>query len=109
MGNSEEKTVYLTFDQGYEAGYTEKILDTLKEKQVSATFFITAHYVNTQDAIIKRMIQEGHILRKPHSKPQKYARTNRRKTKRRNNETPPSNLRKIRSRNEIPKTTKRRI
>ena len=31
MGNKEKKYVYLTFDEGYEAGYTEKILDTLKE------------------------------------------------------------------------------
>ncbi len=47
MGNSEKKYAYLTFDEGYEAGYTAKILDTLKEEKVQATFFITAHYANT--------------------------------------------------------------
>ena len=54
--------VYLTFDNGYEAGYTEKILDVLKENQVPAAFFITGHYVNTQPELIQRMIDEGHII-----------------------------------------------
>lgn len=58
MGNSSKQYVYLTFDEGYEAGYTEKILDTLKEEKVQATFFITAHYVNTASDIVKRMIDE---------------------------------------------------
>lgn len=58
MGNKEKKYVYLTFDEGYEAGYTEKILDTLKEEKVSAVFFVTAHYVNTAGDIVKRMIDE---------------------------------------------------
>lgn len=62
MGNNEEKAVYLTFDSGYEAGYTEKILDILKEKNVTATFFITAHYLNTAPELVKRMIDEGHIV-----------------------------------------------
>ena len=68
MGNNEKKYVYLTFDNGYEAGYTEKILDTLKENNVSATFFITAHYLNTASDLVERMINEGHIVRKPYSK-----------------------------------------
>ena len=75
MGNSEKKYIYLTFDMGYEAGYTEKILDTLKEEKVPAVFFVTAHYVNSEEDLIKRMIDEGHIVRKPYSKPQKYAYT----------------------------------
>lgn len=62
MGNSEEKTVYLTFDEGYEAGYTQKILNVLKENNVKATFFITAHYLNTQPELVQRMIEEGHIV-----------------------------------------------
>ena len=62
MGNSEKKYIYLTFDEGYEAGYTEKILEVLKSNQVSATFFITAHYVNTQEELVKKMIDEGHIV-----------------------------------------------
>lgn len=62
LGNNEEKSIYLTFDLGYEAGYTEKILDALKENNVQGTFFITAHYVNTASDIVKRMIDEGHII-----------------------------------------------
>lgn len=62
MGNSEKPYIYLTFDSGYEAGYTNKILDTLKEKNVKATFFITAHYLNTATDLVKRMIDEGHIV-----------------------------------------------
>ncbi len=62
MGNKEKKYVYLTFDMGYEAGYTEKILEVLKQNDVKATFFITAHYVNTQPELVKRMINEGHIV-----------------------------------------------
>ena len=62
MGNNEENIIYLTFDSGYEAGYTQKILDVLKEKNVKATFFITAHYLNTAPEFVKRMIDEGHIV-----------------------------------------------
>ena len=69
MGNAQDKYVYLTFDEGYEAGYTEKILDALKENNVKAAFFITGHYLNTASDLVKRMIDEGHIVRKPYSKP----------------------------------------
>ena len=62
MGNNEKKYVYLTFDEGYEAGYTPSILKTLKENNVTATFFITAHYLNTQEELVKQMIEEGHIV-----------------------------------------------
>ena len=62
IGNNSQKNIYLTFDAGYEAGYTIKILDVLKEKGVSATFFITSHYLNTADEQVKRMIEEGHTI-----------------------------------------------
>lgn len=62
MGNKESKNVYLTFDEGYEAGYTEKILETLKQNNVKAAFFITAHYVNTNPDLVQKMIDEGHIV-----------------------------------------------
>ena len=68
IGNKEKPYIYLTFDSGYEAGYTNKILDTLKEKNVKATFFITAHYLNTATDLVKRMVDEGHIIRKSYSK-----------------------------------------
>ena len=62
MGNNVDKYIYLTFDEGYEAGYTPQILNTLKENNVKATFFITAHYLNTQPELVKQMIDEGHII-----------------------------------------------
>ena len=68
MGNSEKKYIYLTFDEGYEAGYTPPILEVLKENNVPATFFITAHFVNTQPDLVQRMIDEHHQIRKPYSK-----------------------------------------
>ena len=62
MGSNEKKYVYLTFDEGYEAGYTPKILQVLKENNVTATFFLTAHYVNTQENLVKEMIENKHIV-----------------------------------------------
>ena len=60
---AEDKTILnLTFDEGYENGYTAPILDTLKEKDVKAIFFLTGHYVRTQPELVQRMIDEGHIL-----------------------------------------------
>ena len=40
----------------------KEILEILKNNQVKATFFITAHYVNTQEELVKQMIEEGHIV-----------------------------------------------
>jgi len=62
IGPEDEKTVTLSFDQGYENGYTPAILDTLKEKNVQAIFFLTGHYLRTQPELVQRMIDEGHIL-----------------------------------------------
>ena len=62
MGNRDDKFVYLTFDEGYEAGYTQQLLQTLKDNNVKATFLITAHYLNTQEDLVKQMIDEGHIV-----------------------------------------------
>ncbi|TFB13903.1 delta-lactam-biosynthetic de-N-acetylase [Filobacillus milosensis] len=62
MGDPNKKKVYLTFDNGYEQGYTGTILDILKEKQVPATFFLTGHYVDDAPKLVKRMVEEGHII-----------------------------------------------
>ena len=58
MGSDTKNYIYLTFDEGYEAGYTEKILESLNDKNVKATFFVTAHYRNTASEIVQRMIYE---------------------------------------------------
>ena len=62
LGSDLQKIIYLTFDEGYEAGYTESILNTLKENEVKATFFITSHYLNTASELVERMINEGHTV-----------------------------------------------
>ncbi len=54
--------IVLTFDQGYENGYTAEILDTLREKQVTAIFFLTGDYAKKETALVRRMIEEGHTL-----------------------------------------------
>ncbi|MBQ3241698.1 MAG: polysaccharide deacetylase family protein [Oscillospiraceae bacterium] len=58
---SSEK-IYLTFDEGYENGYTAQILDVLKEKEVSAVFFVTMPYAKQNPDLIRRMIDEGHVV-----------------------------------------------
>ncbi|MTT32138.1 delta-lactam-biosynthetic de-N-acetylase [Terrilactibacillus sp. BCM23-1] len=62
IGETNKKVIYLTFDNGYEAGYTGKILDILKQKHVPAAFFITGHYIMDQPKLVKRMYKEGHIV-----------------------------------------------
>lgn len=62
MGNPNKKEIYLTFDNGYEAGYTASFLKVLKKHEVQATFFVTGHYVKEEPALIKRMVKEGHII-----------------------------------------------
>lgn len=60
---AKEKVMYLTFDNGYEyKNLTADILDTLKEKKVKAAFFITLSYAKNNKALVKRMIDEGHIV-----------------------------------------------
>ena len=56
------KQIYLTFDQGYENGFTAPILDTLKEKNVKAVFFLTGDYAKRNSELVQRMIDEGHVL-----------------------------------------------
>ncbi|WP_027718598.1 delta-lactam-biosynthetic de-N-acetylase [Desulfovirgula thermocuniculi] len=62
VGSPAEKVLYLTFDEGYENGFTPKILDVLKANGVKAAFFVTGHYVKTQPELVKRMVAEGHIV-----------------------------------------------
>lgn len=59
---SGEKVIYITFDNGYEQGYTSQVLDILKEEEVPATFFVTGHYVEQEPELINRMVEEGHIV-----------------------------------------------
>jgi peptidoglycan-N-acetylmuramic acid deacetylase len=61
-GSPEKKVIYLTFDNGYENGYTTKVLDVLKKHKVPAAFFVTGHYIDSAPEWIERMVEEGHIV-----------------------------------------------
>lgn len=58
----DDKKICLTFDEGYENGYTPQILDTLKEKKIKAIFFVTYDFASQNPDLVKRMIAEGHIV-----------------------------------------------
>ncbi|MBQ9988177.1 MAG: polysaccharide deacetylase family protein [Clostridia bacterium] len=62
MGQTGDKTLYLTFDAGYENGYTASILDTLKKHEVKAAFFLVGHYIKQNPELVKRMVEQGHIV-----------------------------------------------
>jgi len=68
FGDTSKKVIYLTFDEGYENGYTASILDTLKKNNVHAAFFVTEPYVTgsfkgvPDSELLKRMKSEGHII-----------------------------------------------
>lgn len=62
VGDTAEKTIYITFDAGYENGYTPAILDALKKHGVSATFFVVGHYLESAPDMVRRMVDEGHTV-----------------------------------------------
>lgn len=62
VDDTDDKVLYLTFDNGYEQGYTEKVLDVLEKHDVPATFFLTGHYVASEPALVKKMSAAGHII-----------------------------------------------
>lgn len=62
LGDTSKKTIYLTFDAGYENGYTPAILDALKKHNAKATFFVVGNYIETSPDLVKRMVEEGHTV-----------------------------------------------
>lgn len=62
VGDTSQKKIYLTFDAGYENGYTEHILDVLKKHNVKATFFLVGNFISTSPELVKRMVSEGHTV-----------------------------------------------
>lgn len=62
LGDTSKKIIYLTFDEGYENGYTAKILDILKKHNVKAAFFVVKPYIKSNPDLIKRMEAEGHLV-----------------------------------------------
>jgi len=62
VGDTSRKVIYLTFDEGYEMGFTPSILDTLAENDVKAGFFVTKDFLVSQEELVKRMVKEGHVV-----------------------------------------------
>jgi len=62
LGDTSQPVLYLTFDSGYENGCTAKILDTLKKHNVPAAFFLVGHYMEQNADLVRRMVDEGHIV-----------------------------------------------
>ena len=62
IGDTSEKVLYLTFDAGYENGCTAQILDVLKKHQVPAAFFLVGNYIQQNADLVRRMVDEGHIV-----------------------------------------------
>ena len=60
--NAQSKVIYLTFDAGYENGNVKKTLDVLRQKDVSAAFFILENLVTRNTDLVKRMAEEGHTV-----------------------------------------------
>lgn len=62
VGDGSEQVLYLTFDAGYENGFTPAILDTLKKHSVPAAFFLVGHYMKENPDLVRRMVAEGHTV-----------------------------------------------
>lgn len=62
IDDTKEKIIYLTFDLGYDNGYTEDILDTLKKHDIKATFFVCKAFITQNPDGLKRMLEEGHVV-----------------------------------------------
>ena len=62
LGDTGEKVLYLTFDAGYENGFTAQILDVLKKHQVPACFFLVGNYLEQNPDLVRRMVSEGHTV-----------------------------------------------
>lgn len=57
-----KKKIFLTFDCGYENGFTPKILDVLKKQKIVAAFFVTKPFIREGRELVRRMKKEGHIV-----------------------------------------------
>ena len=58
----EEKRIAITFDDGPHRLYTPKLLDGLKERGIHATFFLVGENIGNNEALVKRMAEEGHLI-----------------------------------------------
>ena len=62
QGSTKEKKIALTFDDGPDSTYTKQVLDILKQHQVPATFFVIGNQVHRHPDVMKRIVDEGHVV-----------------------------------------------
>lgn len=58
----ENKMIALTFDDGPNVLYTERLLDGLAERDVKATFFLIGKNAEAHPEIVSRIAEEGHLI-----------------------------------------------
>lgn len=61
-GDKKEKVVSLTFDDGPNAEMTPKVLEILKENNISATFFLIGQEVEQNQELVRKIVEDGHII-----------------------------------------------
>lgn len=61
FAENDAKAVYLTFDDGPSSN-TEAILDALKQTGQKATFFVVGKNIAGREAVVKRIVEEGHTI-----------------------------------------------
>lgn len=61
-GSDHQRVVALTFDDGPDKNMTPKVLDVLKQHNIKATFFLVGAKVDNNPDIVRRMVEEGHIV-----------------------------------------------
>jgi peptidoglycan/xylan/chitin deacetylase (PgdA/CDA1 family) len=59
---SEEKNIYLTFDDGPVHGPTDFAIDTLKQYSAKATFFCIGDNISKHPDVFRKIVSEGHAV-----------------------------------------------
>ena len=57
-----DKTIYITFDAGYENGNVAKIADILRDEQITAAFFLLDNIILKNTDLINSLYNDGHLI-----------------------------------------------
>ena len=61
-GDNERKVISITFDDGPMKDFTPRLLDLLKRESIPAAFFLIGKNIKGNEPIVKRMMEEGHVI-----------------------------------------------
>jgi peptidoglycan/xylan/chitin deacetylase (PgdA/CDA1 family) len=59
-GDLTRREIALTFDGGKWANVASEILNTLREKGISSTFFLTGEFIGSYPDLVRQMVADGH-------------------------------------------------